>query len=52
MNITVTTHKDGKESKQVVSKDDGIRPNMTLDMLAKLKPAFRKGGSTTAGNAS
>ncbi len=32
--------------------DDGIRPQTTLAELAKLKPAFKKGGSTTAGNSS
>lgn len=31
-----------------VTKDDGIRPT-TLEGLLKLKPAFKKGGSTTAG---
>ncbi|KAI8817420.1 Thiolase, N-terminal domain-containing protein [Fimicolochytrium jonesii] len=35
----------------VVSRDDGIRPT-TAEGLAKLKPAFSKDGSTTAGNAS
>merc|ERR1712107_672559 len=36
---------------QLVDADDGPRPT-TADMLAKLKPAFQKGGSTTAGNSS
>ncbi|KAI4356446.1 hypothetical protein L6164_000468 [Bauhinia variegata] len=44
--------KTGEEKKIVVSVDDGIRPNTNLTDLAKLKPAFRKDGSTTAGNAS
>jgi acetyl-CoA acyltransferase 1 len=35
-----------------VSKDDGIRGDTTLQMLAKLKPVFKPTGSTTAGNAS
>ncbi|MGC8463545.1 MAG: acetyl-CoA C-acetyltransferase [Acidimicrobiales bacterium] len=35
----------------VVSKDDGPRPNTTLEGLANLKPAFREGGTVTAGNA-
>jgi acetyl-CoA C-acetyltransferase len=35
----------------VVSKDDGPRPNTTLEGLAQLKPAFREGGTVTAGNA-
>jgi acetyl-CoA acetyltransferase family protein len=33
-------------------KDDHMRPDTTLEGLAKLKPAFSKEGSVTAGNAS
>jgi acetyl-CoA C-acetyltransferase len=33
-----------------VTRDDGPRPGTTTEALAKLKPAFRKGGSVTAGN--
>jgi acetyl-CoA C-acetyltransferase len=36
----------------VVSTDEGIRPDTTAESLAKLKPAFQKDGTTTAGNAS
>ena len=54
--IPVTTGfkdpKTGKTKMITVSKDDGIRPNTTVETLAKLRPAFRKGGTTTAGNAS
>lgn len=32
--------------------DEGVRPDTTPDVLAKLKPAFALGGSVTAGNAS
>lgn len=32
--------------------DEFIRPGSTMDGLAKLKPAFRKDGTVTAGNAS
>jgi acetyl-CoA acyltransferase 1 len=32
-----------------VSADDGIRSNTTLAVLSKLKPAFSKDGTTTAG---
>ena len=32
--------------------DEGIRRDTSLERLAKLKPAFREGGSVTAGNAS
>jgi acetyl-CoA acetyltransferase family protein len=35
-----------------LSRDEGIRPDSTLAKLAKLKPAFRKDGTITAGNAS
>jgi acetyl-CoA acetyltransferase family protein len=35
-----------------LTRDEGIRPDSSMEKLAKLKPAFRKGGSVTAGNAS
>jgi acetyl-CoA acetyltransferase family protein len=37
---------------QVVDRDDHLRPDTTLDVLAKLPPAFKKDGTVTAGNAS
>ncbi len=36
----------------VVTKDDGPRPDTTAEKLAGLPPAFRKGGTVTAGNSS
>lgn len=36
----------------VFSKDEFIRSNSTIEALAKLKPAFKEGGTVTAGNAS
>ena len=36
----------------VVSEDEGVRPGTTADSLAKLRPAFTKDGTLTAGNAS
>jgi len=36
----------------VISEDEGIRPDTTVDSLAKLRPAFAKGGTITAGSAS
>lgn len=36
----------------MVDKDEHYNPNSTLEGLAKLKPAFKKDGSVTAGNAS
>ena len=32
--------------------DDGVRPQTSVEGLGKLKPAFKKGGSVTAGNSS
>src|SRR5215510_12094172 len=37
---------------KAVARDEGIRPETTAEVLAKLKPAFREGGTVTAGNAS
>ena len=36
----------------VISADDGVRPETTLETLAALKPAFSADGTITAGNAS
>lgn len=36
----------------VFAKDEFIKPSTTLEVLAKLRPAFRKNGTVTAGNAS
>jgi len=36
----------------VVTKDEGIRPDTTVETLANLRPAFAEGGSITAGNSS
>ncbi|HEX7781116.1 MAG TPA: acetyl-CoA C-acetyltransferase, partial [Vicinamibacterales bacterium] len=36
----------------IVDKDDHLRPDTTLEGLAKLSPAFSKDGTVTAGNAS
>ncbi|KAI1446036.1 thiolase [Annulohypoxylon stygium] len=44
--------KVGKEKQVVVTKDDGIRANATIEGLAKLKPAFKEDGASTAGNSS
>jgi len=47
--ITVKTE-DGKEI--TVTQDEGVRADTTFAGLSKLKPAFKEGGSTTAGNSS
>jgi acetyl-CoA C-acetyltransferase len=56
--VTVPAHKDvdkeGNEidvAETVVDKDDGPRAGTTMEVLARLKPAFRENGTVTAGNA-
>ncbi len=36
---------------QVFAKDDSPRPGTTMEVLGTLQPAFREGGTVTAGNA-
>jgi acetyl-CoA C-acetyltransferase len=48
------TDRDGNEvgvPETVVTRDDGPRPGTTMEVLGKLKPAFRPDGTVTAGNA-
>jgi acetyl-CoA C-acetyltransferase len=40
-----------RKGPQVFATDEANRPETTLEVLAKLKPAFRKDGTITAGNA-
>ncbi|NXC55184.1 THIKB thiolase, partial [Aleadryas rufinucha] len=49
---TTVADNDGNKKTITVHQDEGIRPSTTLEGLAKLKPAFKEDGSTTAGNAS
>ncbi|NXF77472.1 THIKB thiolase, partial [Sclerurus mexicanus] len=49
---TTIADNQGNQKTITVSQDEGIRPSTTLEGLAKLKPAFKEDGSTTAGNAS
>ena len=49
---TMVKDKEGNEKEVLVDRDDGMRDGVTVEALAKLKPAFKKGGSTTAGNSS
>ncbi|MDF1732922.1 MAG: acetyl-CoA C-acetyltransferase [Minwuia sp.] len=42
----------GRKGDTVVSEDEYIRHGATMDMMTKLRPAFTKDGSVTAGNAS
>jgi acetyl-CoA C-acetyltransferase len=41
----------GKKGPEFFDKDEHNRPETTAETLAKLKPAFRKDGTITAGNA-
>lgn len=41
-----------KKGVQMIDRDDHLRPDTTLEALAKLPPAFNKDGFVTAGNAS
>jgi acetyl-CoA acyltransferase len=44
---------DIRESDELVTADEGIRPDTTVETLANLKPAFKQdGGKVTAGNSS
>jgi acetyl-CoA C-acetyltransferase len=56
--VTVAAHtdtdKEGNEvevPETVVSRDDGPRAGTTMEVLGKLKPAFKPDGTVTAGNA-
>ena len=40
-----------KGSPLIVDSDEPVRPDTTAEALAALKPAFKEGGSVTAGNA-
>jgi acetyl-CoA C-acetyltransferase len=42
----------GRKGDTIVDQDEYIRPGATFDAMQALKPAFRKDGSVTAGNAS
>lgn len=44
--------KVGEEQIITVTKDDGVRAGLTLEKVAKLKPAFKADGTSTAGNSS
>ena len=46
--ITIKTRKEEK----VFDIDEFVRPSTNLESLAKLRPAFKKDGTVTAGNAS
>lgn len=41
-----------KKDPIIFSKDEFVKPNTSLEILGKLRPAFKKDGSVTAGNSS
>ena len=43
---------EGKGTGETMTRDEGIRPDSSVDTLGKLKPAFREDGKVTAGNSS
>jgi len=43
---------DERGKDQLVDRDEGPRPDTTLEKLSKLKPVFRENGTVTAGNSS
>lgn len=49
--IVPVTVREKREEREITT-DEHVRPDVTLDGLAKLRPAFREGGSVTAGNSS
>jgi len=48
---TTVKNENGEEKTITVTEDEGIRAT-TLENLKKLRPAFKEGGTTTAGNSS
>ena len=51
--VPVPVHdEEGKDTDEILSADEGIRPDSTVEGLAGLKPAFKEDGKVTAGNSS
>ena len=40
------------ERTRIFDTDEGVRPDTSMEALAKLRPAFRLNGTVTAGNSS
>jgi 3-oxoadipyl-CoA thiolase len=49
--VPIEASRDGS-GPTLVEADEGPRPDTSLEMMAKLRPVFREGGTVTAGNAS
>ena len=43
---------EGNDTDELLTSDEGIRPDSSVETLGKLKPAFKEGGKVTAGNSS
>ena len=43
---------EGRDTDELLTSDEGIRPDSSVEALAKLKPAFKEDGKVTAGNSS
>jgi acetyl-CoA acyltransferase len=43
---------DGQTTDELMTSDEGIRPNSSVEALANLKPVFKEDGKITAGNSS
>jgi acetyl-CoA acyltransferase len=54
IDVEITEYVDGKLERRSfrVKRDEGPRADTNTDALAKLKPAFKEGGTVTAGNSS
>jgi 3-oxoadipyl-CoA thiolase len=48
--VPVTVHRSKEQVE--IARDEHPRPDTTIEALAKLKPAFKAGGTVTAGNSS
>jgi acetyl-CoA C-acetyltransferase len=49
---TVPVTIQGRKREIVIERDEHPRPGATLEKLARIRPAFKEGGTVTAGNAS
>ena len=50
--VTTRVYRDGAWQEVTVDTDEGVRPDTSVEGLAKLRPVFAVNGTTTAGNAS
>ncbi|AEG13889.1 acetyl-CoA acetyltransferase [Desulfofundulus kuznetsovii DSM 6115] len=54
LTVTERVRQNGKlvENSFVFDTDEGVRPDTSMEALARLRPAFKVGGTVTAGNSS